>query len=74
VYVLITALQSESITKEERALGTFTRRKLKTLPTWSLWHLAEKKQLDQFESLVMYGKRPALMQRKFRDVIDGEKI
>ena len=54
--VLITALSSESVTPEERALGTFTRRKLKTLPTWSLWHLAEKKQLDQFERLGMYGK------------------
>jgi hypothetical protein len=56
ISVLISALQSESVTDEERALGTFTRRKLKTLPTWSLWHIAEKKQLDQFERLVMYGK------------------
>jgi hypothetical protein len=52
----ISALQSEAITDEERALGTFSRRKLKTLPTWPLWHAAEKKQLDQFESLGMYGK------------------
>jgi hypothetical protein len=54
--LLISALQSESITDEERALGTFTRRKLKTLPTWELWHLAETKQLDQFERLGMYGR------------------
>jgi hypothetical protein len=54
--LLITALQSESITAEERALGSFTRRKPQTLPTWSLWHLAEGKQLDQFESLGMHGK------------------
>lgn len=56
IELLISALSSEAVTDEERALGTFTRRKLKTLPTWSLWHLAEKKQLDQFESLGMYGK------------------
>jgi hypothetical protein len=56
ISVLIAALQSEVITKEERALGTFSCRKLQTLPTWELWHLAEKKKLDQFESLGMYGK------------------
>jgi hypothetical protein len=54
--LLISALSSEAVTAEERALGTFTRRKLKTLPTWDLWHLAETKQLDQFERLGMYGK------------------
>jgi hypothetical protein len=54
--VLITALQSKSISEEERALGAFARRKLKTLPTWSLWSLVEKKQLDQFESLGMHEK------------------
>jgi hypothetical protein len=54
--LLITALQSESITAEEHALGSFTWRKLQTLPTWSLWHLAYRKQLDQFESLGVCGK------------------
>jgi hypothetical protein len=54
--LLISALSSEAVTYEERALGAFTRRKLKTLPTWDLWHLAEKKQLDQFELLGMCGK------------------
>jgi hypothetical protein len=54
--LLISALQSELVSNKERALGTFTRRKLKTLPTWSLWHLAKKKQLGQFDSLGMHGK------------------
>jgi hypothetical protein len=56
INLVIGALSSESITDEERALGSSTRHKLKTLPTWSLWHAAETKQLDQFESLGMYGK------------------
>ncbi len=55
LHLIIRALQSESITDAERALGSFTRRKLKTLDTWDLWNSAERTQLDQFHTLGMYG-------------------
>ena len=57
----IHAIQSSSLTPEEEALGTFTRRKLKKLSTWSKWQAGEWKQLDHFHNLGMYGapvKRP----------------
>ena len=56
--LLMKALQSELITPEEQALTSFTRQKLKTLSTWdgpSGWLAAEKKQLDQFHSIKMFG-------------------
>jgi len=34
----VSALQSEAISPEERALPRFSRRALKRLPTWDLWH------------------------------------
>ena len=52
----IQALTSTAITPEERALGTFTRRKLKKLDTWDKWHKGELQQLDNFENLKMYSK------------------
>ena len=58
--LLMKALQSELITPEEQALTSFTRRKLKTLSTWdgpSGWLAAEKKQLDQFHNIKMFGPR-----------------
>ena len=51
----VRALQSEAITPEERALPSFTWRHLWTLPNWLDWEAAEYKQLDQFESLGMFG-------------------
>jgi hypothetical protein len=53
--LMISALQSESITPAGRALSFFTRRRLKLLDTWPLWHKNEVTQLDQFEQLGMYG-------------------
>ncbi|KAG7373304.1 reverse transcriptase RNA-dependent DNA polymerase [Nitzschia inconspicua] len=55
VHLHINAISSHTITPEEHALGTLTRRKLKTLSTWDEWHAAEHKQLDQMASLVMFG-------------------
>jgi hypothetical protein len=52
------ALQSKLVTPEELALGSFTRQKLKTLSTWSGasgWLTAEKKQLNQFHNIDMFG-------------------
>ncbi|MCE2995760.1 MAG: hypothetical protein LW863_09190 [Flammeovirgaceae bacterium] len=51
----ILALESAAITPEEKALGHFTRRKLKTLSTWPEWQAGEFQQLDQFRDLGMYG-------------------
>jgi len=49
------ALQSEAITPEEQALPRFSRRALKGLPTWSLWHKNEIEQLNQMHDLGMFG-------------------
>jgi hypothetical protein len=56
IQVIIHAIQSQAITPAEQALGRFTRRKLKKLDTWPLWLEGERKQLDQFVALRMYGK------------------
>jgi hypothetical protein len=55
IELLISALQSKAITPAERALGHFTRRKLKTLDTWPQWEAGEHKQLNQFHDLGMFG-------------------
>ena len=52
----IQALTSTTITPEERAIGTFTRQKLKNLDTWDEWHEGELQQLDNFENSKMYSK------------------
>jgi hypothetical protein len=55
---VLEALQSEMITPEEQALTSFTRRKLKTVSTWdgpSGWLATEKRQLDQFHNIKMFG-------------------
>ena len=51
----VNALQSETITPEERALPRFSRNALKRLPTWDLWHKNELEQLDQMQDLGMFG-------------------
>jgi len=51
----VSALQSEAISPEERALPRFSRRALKNLPTWDLWHKNELEQLDQMKALGMFG-------------------
>lgn len=49
------AIQSSATTSAEQGLGHFTPRKLKKLDTWPLWEAGERKQLDQFHELGMYG-------------------
>ena len=52
----INAIGSNTTTPAEEALGTFNRRKLKKLDNWNNWLLqAERKQLDQFHDLEMFG-------------------
>ena len=55
IATVISAIQSSAITLEEQALGRFTRRKLRKLSTWPDWEAGERKQLDHFHSLGMYG-------------------
>jgi len=50
----MSALQSEVISPEECALPRFSRRALKRLPTWDLWHKNELEQLDQMKALGMF--------------------
>ena len=52
----INTLSSNSMTPEEEKLGSFTRSKLKRLSTWEEWAKAERKQIDQFHDLGMYGE------------------
>jgi len=51
----VSALQSDAISPEERALPRFSRRAWKRLPTWDLWHKNELEQLDQMKALGMFG-------------------
>ena len=55
IEIVIGAIQSQSVTPAEQAMGRFTRRKLKTLNTWDDWRAGEHKQLDQFHTLKMFG-------------------
>jgi GAG-pre-integrase domain len=43
-------------TKEEQSIGSFTRRKLRRLPNWTVWQGAEFKQLDSMAKQEMYGE------------------
>jgi hypothetical protein len=51
----VNAVTSSAITPEEQALGFFTRRKLKRLPTSPEWQQGEFKQLDRMRDLNMFG-------------------
>ena len=53
--IVINSITSEAITPAEQALGKFTRRKLKTMDTWNEWEKDERKQLNQFHDLQMFG-------------------
>jgi hypothetical protein len=55
VSCVINAIRSSATTSDEQAIGRFTRRKLKKLSTWPEWETGERKQLDQFHALQMYG-------------------
>ena len=55
IRIAINAVQTHE-TPEERALGRFTRHRLRKLPTWPDWLQGERKQLDQMDTLGMYGK------------------
>ena len=53
---VINYITSQAITPAEQALGKFTRRKLKNMDTWNDWEAGERKQLNQFHDLQMFGE------------------
>ena len=52
---VLSRLTTESMTPEECALPSFTRRNLRTLPNWSEWEAAYDKQLDQQYDATTFG-------------------
>ena len=48
IQLCINTLNCGHMTKEEQALGYFTRKKLKKLSTWQEWKDGETKQINQF--------------------------
>jgi hypothetical protein len=52
---LVHHIRGES-TADEKALTSFTRRKLKQLPTWNLWRDSEWKQLDAHQKQNVFGE------------------
>eukprot|EP00536_Pseudo-nitzschia_multiseries_P008477 jgi/Psemu1/20504/gm1.20504_g len=67
IELLIKAINSNATPPEEQALGHFTRRNVKPLSTWKDWEAGERKQLDQFEDLEMFGA--PILYPKDRDAI-----
>ena len=55
IQLCINTLNSDHMTKEEQALGYFTRKKLKRLSTWQEWKAGESKQIGQFMQQKMFG-------------------
>ena len=58
---MINAIQSKDTTPEEQAQGFYTRKKLKTLSTWSQWHKGEIKQLNQFKDVLDKKQKPIIL-------------
>ena len=56
IQVVISSITSQAVTPAEQALGKFTRRKLKNMDTWDEWLAGERKQLNQFHDLQMFGE------------------
>ena len=55
IQLCINTLNSDHMTKDEQALGYFTRKKLKKLSTWQEWKDGESKQIEQFVTQKMFG-------------------
>ena len=55
IKVCINTLNSEHMTKEEQALGYFTRKRFEMLSTWQEWKNGETKQIEQFMMQKMFG-------------------
>ena len=59
ILTVINSITSQAITPAEQALGKLTRRKLKSMETWNKWEAGERKQLNQFHDLQMFGENMA---------------
>ena len=55
IRTVINLITSQAGTPAEQSLGKFTRRKLKNMDTWNDWEAGERKQLNQFHDLQMFG-------------------
>ena len=55
IHTVINSITSQSVAPAQQVLGKFTRRKLKNMNTWKVWYAGEKKQLNQFHDLQMFG-------------------
>ena len=56
ILTVINSIIFQAIIPAEQAFGKFTRRKLKNMDTWNDWEAGERKQLNQFHNLQMFGK------------------
>ena len=56
ILTVINLITSQAITPAKQALGKFTCCKLKTMDTWNVWEAGERKQLNQFHNLQMFGE------------------
>ena len=55
IKLCINILNSDNMTTDEKSLGYFTRKKLKTLSTWHEWIDRETKQIDQLHMQKIFG-------------------
>ena len=56
ILTVINSITPQAITPAEQAIGKFTRHKLKNMDTWNDWEAGERKQLNQFHDLQMFGE------------------
>ena len=56
IQIVINLITSQAITCAEQDLGKFAHWKLKNIDTWDEWVAGERKQLNQFYDLQMFGK------------------
>ena len=59
MHTVIDSITSQAIIPVEQALGKFICCKLKTMNTWNDWEAGERKQLNQFHNLQMFGEHMA---------------
>ena len=59
IMVIFNSVTSQAITPAEQAFVNFTYRKLKMMNTWSDTEAGERKQLNQFHDLQMFGDHMA---------------
>ena len=59
ILMVINSITSQAITPAEQTLGKFTLRRLKNMDTWNDQEAGERKQLNQFHDLQMFGENMA---------------